>query len=145
LGISSINLIVTMEHIYTPVTFDEYFAVSHAMLVYIFHGITGELLETMKGNGAVEHARKRQAEDLFTYLGFSSHNGHEMIIYEAIESGVFQVCERPYNVFATGFQNEAGVYGNLLKKAHEARMAVINMKAFAGTGMFAGNRLLQKD
>lgn len=153
-------IIVTKGHGYTPDAFDEHLTLSlktlgivqdeggtlrlgsvEVRLVYFFHGISRERWDSMRESGVIAHARRRQDEGRFTYLGFSSHNGHEPVIAEAIESGAFQVCELPYNVFAPGLHDDAADFGNMFRKAHEAGLAVINMKAFAGNGMVAKSRL----
>ena len=97
-------------------------------LIYFFHGITKERWETIKSSGVLDHARNKQSEGLFTYLGFSSHNGHEVCIEEAINSGYFQVTELPYNVFSPSMTS-------LMAQAQERGMGVINMKCFGGNGM----------
>jgi predicted aldo/keto reductase-like oxidoreductase len=147
-------IIVTKGHGYNPAEFDKDLAISREKLgftkgprgeimlgqneiklVYFFHGLSQERWDEMVSTGVLAHAKKRQEEGLFTYLGFSSHPGHENSINEAIESDAFQVCELPYNVFAPTFCDDKGAYGNFFKKVHDKGMALINMKAFAGNGM----------
>lgn len=105
-------------------------------LVYFHHGISNERWTTMKHNGVLDHAKKLQKQGLFTYLGFSSHTGHEACIEEAIESGYYEVTELPYNVFAPSMEK-------LIKLAHEKGMSVINMKAFGGNGMVTKSELFK--
>lgn len=104
-------------------------------LVYFFHGISKDRWKDMIETGALELAKKRREEGYFNYLGFSSHNGHEEVVKEAIESGYFDVIELPYNVFSHGFSDDLIEYGNIFKLAHDEGIAIINMKAFGGNGM----------
>lgn len=106
-------------------------------LIYFFHGISLERWDTMKKSGVLEHAEKLKEEGLFTYLGFSSHNGHETAIEEAIDTGCFDVIELPYSVFAPG-------HDYLFKKAHELGIGVVNMKAFGGTSMLQTTKLYEE-
>lgn len=115
---------------------DLYIGDHRIKLVYFFHGINEERWTTMKKSGVLDHAKKLQEQGLFTYLGFSSHTGHEVHIEEAVNSGYFQVTELPYNVFAPGMES-------LMKLASEKGMGVINMKAFGGNGMVTKSELFK--
>ena len=112
-------------------------------LVYFFHGVTRERYDEMKASGALKHALALKNQGYFDYLGFSSHNGHEQVVCEAIDSGYFQVVELPYNVFAPGFGQYTQRYGNILKKAHQKGVAIINMKAFGGTSMVTNTKIFK--
>jgi len=154
-------IIVTKGHGYNPKVFDEDLNLSRKKLgihnfsyltigeneiklVYFFHGISKERFDEMKSSGVLEHAKKRKEEGYFDYLGFSSHNGHEEVIKEAIESGYFEVCELPYNVFTPGFNRDLECYGNIMKLAFDKGIAIINMKAFGGNGMADKAKIFEK-
>ncbi len=82
-------VIVTKGHGYTPETFDEdlwdslktlkikktdkglFIGQTEIKLVNFFHGIKEDRWESMTKTGVIEHAKKRQEEGWFTYLGFS--------------------------------------------------------------------------
>ena len=147
-------VIVTKGHGYEPKVFDEDLATSLSKLgiegkhnltiggravklIYFYHGISAERFETMKSTGVLEHAKKMQQEGHFTYLGFSSHNGHEECIEEALNSGYFQVVELPYSVFAPGLDN-------LIKLAYDNGIGVVNMKAFGGNGMVSKTKMFEE-
>lgn len=147
------TIVITKGHGYDIESFDQHLAQSREMLgihtkkqlsighnqiklVYFFHGLNQERWETMKSSGVLDHAKEQQAQGLFTYLGFSSHNGHEACIEEAIRSGYFQVTELPYNVFSQGLQS-------LIQLANEKGLGIINMKAFGGNGMVASTKLFE--
>jgi len=106
-------------------------------LVYFFHGISQDRWVSMKENGVLDHAKTLQEQGLFTYLGFSSHNGHEECIDDAIKSDYFQVIELPYNVFAPGLED-------LIKLAYDKGIGVINMKAFGGNGMVSKTEVFKQ-
>lgn len=127
-GLSEPIIIITKGHGYEIEEFDKdlqtsldklgvsgrndlYIGDNRIKLVYFFHGINEERWTTMKHSGVLDHAKKLQEQGLFTYLGFSSHTGHEVHIEEAIESGYFEVTELPYNVFCAGYGKayEAGI------------------------------------
>ncbi|MBN2627436.1 MAG: aldo/keto reductase [Spirochaetales bacterium] len=147
-------IVVTKGHGYNPKAFDEHLNLSREKLgltvgpegeilmgrteirlVYFFHGISRERWDEIASSGVLEHALKRREEGLFTYLGFSSHTGHEECIAEALDTGVFQVVELPYNCFSPSFGREQERYGNFFRRIHDQGIALINMKAFAGNGM----------
>ncbi len=154
-------IVVTKGHGYNPKAFDEDLNLSREKLgitqlgglkigeqdiklVYFFHGLTRERFDEMKQTGVMDHALKLRDEGYFHYLGFSSHNGHEEVICEAIDTDNFQVTELPYNVFAAGFSRELETYGNIFKRAYDKGMAIINMKAFGGSSMIK-NSVIFKD
>lgn len=146
-------IIVTKGHGYEPKQFDIDLKISlekmgvegendltiggrAVKIAYFFHGLSQERWETMVSSGVLEHAKKLKEKGLFTYLGFSSHNGHEECIEAAIKSGYFQVIELPYSVFAPGLDG-------LIKLAHDRGIGVINMKAFGGTGMITKTKMFE--
>ncbi|MGI5898339.1 MAG: aldo/keto reductase [Christensenellales bacterium] len=144
-------VIVTKGHAYNPASFDADFNASikalgvkktdqglfigntEIKLVYFFHGIKEDRWAEVKSSGAIDHALKRQAAGDFTYLGFSSHYGDGKEIKEALDTGVFQVIELPYNVFNRSL-SEDGAF-DFIKYAHDMGIAIVNMKAFNGNGM----------
>ncbi len=155
-------IIVTKGHGYNPEAFDEYISTSweklglqkgpdnkiflgrnEIKLVYFFHGITRERWEEISSSGVIAHALKRRDEGRFTFLGFSSHQEHEECITEALDTGVFQVVELPYNLFSPSFGLDQEKYGNFFKRIHEEGLALINMKAFAGNGMVERTKIFQ--
>ncbi len=144
-------VIITKGHAYTPEAFDADFNASvkalgirktekglfigstEIKLVYFFHGIKEDRWAQTKSSGAIDHALKRQAAGDFNFLGFSSHYGDGKEIKEALDTGVFQVIELPYNIF----NRSIGEDGNFdfIKYAHDMGVGVVNMKAFNGNGM----------
>jgi uncharacterized protein len=153
-------IIITKGHGYNPKAFDEDLNISRSKLgisglhdlkigdkeiklVYFFHGLSKERFDEMKDTKVMQHAIKRKNEGLFNYLGFSSHNGHEEVICEAIDSGNFEVTELPFNVFSTGFGKDLECHGNIFKRAHDAGMAIINMKAFGGSSMIKNSEVFK--
>lgn len=151
-------VIVTKGHGYTPEDFDTdletslrtlgvkktekglFIGSTEIKLVYFYHGIMRERWEKMKASGAIEHGRKRQAAGDFTYLGFSAHYGDGDVIKEAIDTGVFQVTELPYNLY-NRVLGEAGPI-DLLAYAAGHGLGIVNMKAFNGTANLATSRIL---
>lgn len=151
-------VIVTKGHGYTPETFDEdlqeslktlkikktdkglFIGQTEVKLVNFFHGIKEDRWETMTKSGVIEHARKRQAEGLFTYLGFSSHYGDVKEIKAALDTNAFQVMELPYNVYNRSIGEDGKI--DLLKYAHDKGVAIVNMKAFNGNSMVATAKLI---
>lgn len=153
-------IIVTKGHGYNPKTFDEDLALSRdklgitglhdlkignkdIKLVYFFHGLSKERYDEMISTKVMEHATKQKEKGLFNYLGFSSHNGHEEVICEAIDTGYFEVTELPYNVFSSGFGKEQECFGNIFERAHNNGMAIINMKAFGGSSMIKNTKVFK--
>lgn len=151
-------VIVTKGHGYTPETFDEdlqdslrtlkikktdkglFIGQTEVKLVNFFHGIKADRWELMVKTGVIEHAKKRQAEGLFTYLGFSSHYGDVKEIKAALDTGAFQVMELPYNVYNRSIGEDGQI--DLLKYAHDKGVAIVNMKAFNGNSMVATSKLI---
>ena len=153
-------IVVTKGHGYNPKAFDEDLKTSRSKLgvtgfgdlkigqqdiklVYFFHGLSKERFDEMKSSKVLEHAIARRDEGYFNYLGFSSHNGHEEVIVEAIDTDVFEVIELPYNVFASGFGKELDCYGNIFERASEKGIAIINMKAFGGSSMVRNTKIFE--
>ncbi len=154
-------VIVTKGHGYNPKAFEEELNLSRSKLdvqgfhdlkigqtsvklVVFYHGLSKERFEEIKSTGAIEQALKLKEEGYFDYLGFSSHNGHENVIMEALDSGYFDVVELPCSVFAPKFGHEQENYGNIIKHAHDKGVAVINMKAFGGNGMVGKTEIFKK-
>lgn len=99
-------------------------------LVYLFHGLKADRWAVMKESGVLKRILELKEEGLITYAGFSSHYKDGVEIREAIESGVFDVVELPYNVYSRSMCDEG-----LLKLAYDKGIAIINMKALNGNGM----------
>ena len=151
-------VIVTKGHGYTPETFDEdlwdslktlkikktdkglFIGQTEIKLVNFFHGIKEDRWESMTKTGVIEHAKKRQEEGWFTYLGFSSHYGDVKEIKAALDTGAFQVMELPYNIYNRSIGEDGEL--DLLKYAHDKGVAIVNMKAFNGNSMVATSKLI---
>ena len=152
-------VIVTKGHGYNPKAFDEDFEASisalgikktekglfigttEIKLVYFLHGIKEDRWAEIQETGAIEHAKKRQANGDFTYLGFSSHYGDVKEIKEALDTGAFQVIELPYNVFNRSIGEDGAI--DFLKYAHDMGVAIVNMKAFNGNGMVPTAKIIE--
>lgn len=152
-------VIITKNHGYTPDVFDEELAVSlerlrirkqdgklyigstEIKLVVFFHGIMDARWESCKTSGAIEHAIERQKAGDFTYLGFSAHYGDGASIKDALDTGVFQVMELPYNVYNRAIGEDGEI--NLQKYACEKGVAVVNMKTFNGNGMVPTSKIIK--
>jgi len=146
-------VIVTKGHGYDIETFDTHFAESIEMLqirkeadglyigktkvylVYFLHGIKADRWQPILDSGVIEHAKKRQANGDFTWFGFSSHYGDDEVIKAAIDTGAFQVCELPYNVYNLSLAEEAPL--DMIKYAYDHGLGIIDMKAFNGNGTTA--------
>lgn len=102
-------------------------------LVYLFHGINKDRWATMKESGVLDRVQELKREGRISYIGFSSHYAQKKEIIEAIDSGIFDVCELPYNIFNRELGEDAEV--NILKHAYDNDLGIINMKAFNGNGM----------
>lgn len=151
-------VIVTKGHGYTPEAFDEdldtslrtlgvkktdkglFIGSTEVKIIYFYHGIMRERWESMKKSGAIEHGIKRRDAGDFTYLGFSAHYGDGDVIKEAIDTGVFQVTELPYNLYNRVLSEDGKI--DLFRYAHEHGMGIVNMKAFNGTANLATSRIL---
>ena len=152
-------VIVTKGHGYTPEVFDQdlqdslrtlrikktdkglFIGQTEVKLVVFFHGIKEDRWNTIKASNVIEHAKKRQQEGLFHYLGFSSHYGDGKEIKEALDTGAFQVMELPYNVYNRSIGEDGKT--DFLKYAHDKGVAIVNMKAFNGSSMVATSKLIK--
>lgn len=152
-------VIVTKGHGYTPEVFDKdlqdsldtlrikktdkglFIGQTEIKLVVFFHGIKADRWNTIKESGVIEHAKKRQQEGLFTYLGFSSHYGDGKEIKEALDTGAFQVMELPYNIYNRSIGEDGEI--DFLQYAHDRGVAIVNMKAFNGTAMMATSKIIK--
>jgi len=151
-------VIVTKGHGYTPEAFDRdletscrtlrikhvgdklYIGQTEIRLVVFFHGIKLDRWIQMQSSGVIAHAQALQRAGKFTWLGFSAHYGDKECILQAIDSGAMQVVELPYNVFNCTLGDGGEV--DLIRRAYERGMAVINMKAFNGNSMVQIHRQL---
>jgi uncharacterized protein len=111
-------------------------------LVYFFHGINKERWETMKNSGVLEKAKELKETGLINYIGFSSHYGDGKEIKEAVDTGIFDVVELPYNVFNRSLGEDGEI--DLLEYIHKKEIGIINMKAFNGNGMPALYNMLKE-
>lgn len=143
-------VIVTKGHAYTPEDLDRDLATSlktlgvegkgnlkigsnDIKLVYFIHGITTERWETVKNSGVLEKLQQYKKEGVVNYIGFSSHYPFPKEIKEAVDTGIFDVCELPYNIFNRSLGEDGEL--DLLKYIHDKGMGIVNMKAFDGNGM----------
>ena len=102
-------------------------------LVYFYHGINDERWESIKTSGALERMQAVKQEGLINFIGFSSHYGSVKEIKEAVDTGIFDVVELPYNIFNRVLGEDGEI--DLLKYCYERGVGIINMKAFGGNGM----------
>lgn len=102
-------------------------------LVYFIHGITRERWDSVLNSGVLDKLKSLKEEGIVNYIGFSSHYPETVEIKEAIDTGVFDVVELPYNVFNRSLGEDGAL--NLLEYIHNKDIGIINMKAFDGNGM----------
>lgn len=102
-------------------------------LVYFIHGISTERWETIKTSGVLDRLQDLKEEGVVNYIGFSSHYPFAAEIKEAIDTGIFDVVELPYNIFNRSLGEDGDI--NLLEYIHEQDIGLIDMKAFNGNGM----------
>ena len=146
-------VVITKGHGYTPESFlqhlDEstqrlqvkqrdgklYIGRTEIKLCYLLHGIKSDRWGVISTSGVLDYAKKLQAEGRFNFFGFSSHYGDADVIKTAIESGKFNMCEMPCNVYNTALAGGGAV--DLFKLAYDHGMGVVNMKAYNGNGSVA--------
>lgn len=94
--------------------------------IYNFHGINWSSFENeiSRPGGALEAARKAQAEGLFTHLSFSFHDTPEGLI-KLVDTGEFTSVTCQYNLLDRA--NEPGI-----AHAHEKGMGVVIMGPVGG-------------
>lgn len=102
-------------------------------LVYFIHGISTERWVTIKTSGVLNRLQELKNEGVINYIGFSSHYPFAVEIKEAIDTGIFDVVELPYNIFNRSLGEDGEI--DLLKYIHDRNIGLINMKAFNGNGM----------
>jgi len=151
-------VIITKGHGYTPDVFEEELSTSLSKLgiegkgnlkignndiklVYFFHGINESRWNTIKESGVLDKAQKAKADGIINYIGFSSHYHDVPQIKEALDTGIFDVIELPYNIFNRSLGEDGEI--NLLKYAYDKDVGIVNMKAFNGNGMPAIYRMLK--
>lgn len=151
-------VIITKGHGYTPDEFDKDLSTSLSKLgvegkgnlkigkndiklVYFFHGINESRWKSIKESGVLDKAQKAKDEGVINYIGFSSHYHDTHEIKDALDTGIFDVIELPYNIFNRSLGEDGKI--NLLKYAHDKDVGIINMKAFNGNGMPAIYRMLK--
>lgn len=121
---------------------DLYIGKNQVKLVYFFHGINTERWTSIKESGVLDKMQELKAEGLINYIGFSAHYGDTVEIREAVETGVFDVCELPYNVFNRSLCEEKD--DDILKYVADNGLAIVNMKAFGGNGLVPIMKSLQE-
>jgi predicted aldo/keto reductase-like oxidoreductase len=102
-------------------------------LVYFIHGISSERWLTIKSSGVLEKLQALKNEGVINFVGFSSHYPFPDEIKEAVDTGVFDVVELPYNVFDRSLGEDGDI--DLLQYISSRDIGLINMKAFNGNGM----------
>lgn len=143
-------VVITKGHGYTPEAFEEDLNTSllklgvkgkHKLkigendikLVYFFHGINETRWESIKETSVLDLAQKYKNEGIINYIGFSSHYHDTKEIKDALNTGIFDVMELPYNIFNRSLGEDGEI--DLLKYAYDRNVGIINMKAFNGNGM----------
>ena len=102
-------------------------------LIYFIHGISDARWPTIKSSGVLEKLQSLKNEGVVNYLGFSSHYEFSNEIKDAVDTGIFDVVELPYNVFNRILGEDGDI--NLFEYIHSKDLGLINMKAFNGNGM----------
>ena len=146
-------LIITKGHGYTPDIFKQhlgesvkrlqivyndnkmYIGKTEIKLCYLLHGIGADRWNTISTSGVLEYSQQMKAEGRISFFGFSSHQNDGPTIQKAIETGKFDACELPYNVYSDVLGEGGAV--DLIKLAGERGMGVVNMKAYNGSGSVA--------
>ncbi len=143
-------VVVTKGHGYTPEALREDLTTSRAKLgitsqgdlrmgpnqvklVYFLHGINLERWQTITNSGVLKDFQAAKDQGLVTYLGFSSHYRDTEAIEAALDTGIFDVVELPYNVYNRSLGEDGDT--NFLEYAFNRDVGIINMKAFNGNGM----------
>jgi hypothetical protein len=105
--------------------------------IYNFHGIGYDhfVTEISRPGGALEAARKAQAEGLFTYLSFSFHDRVEGLI-KLVDTGEFTSVTCQYNLLDRA--NEPGI-----AHAHRKGMGVVIMGPVGGGRLGAPSPAIQ--
>ena len=111
-------------------------------LIYFIHGISTERWETVKTSGVLDKLQQLKNEGVVNYIGFSSHYPFPKEIKEAVDTGIFDVVELPYNVYNRSLGEDGEI--DLLKYIHDKDIGLINMKAFDGNGMVALYKVLRE-
>ncbi len=106
---------------------------SAVRLVYFFHGINDDRWQTIRGSGVLDKIQELKADGVISHIGFSSHYGDKDAIKAAVDTGIFEVVELPYNIFNRSLGEDGEL--DLLRYCSEAGLGIINMKAFGGNGM----------
>jgi len=112
------------------------------VLVYFLHGIKADRWETVSTSGVLSELGKIKEQGLVNFVGFSSHYHDTKEIKAAIDTGVFDVIELPYNVFNRSIGEDGDI--DLLKYAFDADVGIVNMKAFDGNGMESAYPILKE-
>ncbi len=102
-------------------------------LIYLIHGLSDERWTTIKESGVLDELQKLKKEGVINYIGFSSHYPFVKEVKEAVDLGIFDVVELPYNIFNRTFGENGEL--NLFKYIYGKNIGIINMKAFNGNGM----------
>ena len=102
-------------------------------LIYFIHGISTERWEIVKSSGVLDRLVELKRQGIVNFIGFSSHYPFAKEIREAIDTGIFDVVELPYNVFNRSLGEDGKL--DLFKYIYEKDIGLINMKAFNGNGM----------
>ena len=111
------------------------------VLVYFLHGLKSDRWEIVSSSGVLDELNKIKEQGLVNFVGFSSHYPDAKEIKAAIDTGIFDVTELPYNVFNRGLGEDGEI--DLLKYAFDNDVGIVNMKAFDGNGMVSAFPILK--
>lgn len=111
-------------------------------LVYFIHGISDERWPGIKSLGVLDRLQELKAEGIINFIGFSSHYPFPKEIKEAVDTGIFDVIELPYNVFNRSLGEDGEI--NLLEYINKNDIGLINMKAFDGNGMVPIHKIIKE-
>ncbi len=110
-------------------------------IVYFFHGINAKRWATISTSGVLDKIQELKQAGVINHIGFSSHYGDTKEIKAAVDTGIFEVVELPYNIFNRSLGEDGKL--NLLEYIYNKQIGIINMKAFSGNGMPAIYRMLK--
>lgn len=111
-------------------------------LVYFIHGINKERWESVLKSKTLDRLQELKREGVINHIGFSSHYANGKEIKEAVDTGVFDVVELPYNIFNRTLGEDGET--NLLEYINKKDVGIINMKAFDGNGMVPIYKVLRE-
>ena len=111
-------------------------------LIYFIHGISDERWQVIQSSGVLKRLQELKKEGVINYVGFSSHYPFPGEIRAAVDTGIFDVVELPYNLFNRSLGEDGET--DLLEYIHSRDIGLINMKAFNGNGMVPLYKVLKE-